>query len=205
MGNSLVVLANHQIKFEGRTYKEIMTEVIDKLNQKPFENRPFLEEYVADFHGDDPSSLEDIWSDWNWIFTNLYEENENLLFSESKHLNIDIEGPFSLELGIDENALSFFDPPYRQKQWFLIEDKEHINEWRKYFLHIISLLGGNRATYLGDQVPYHENVMFNYLSFKSMERALFEEYGEPKKTFKEAGDENYNSYYVDYFEDLKVI
>lgn len=194
MGTDLRQIGNHKIRFKGRQFSELTTEIKSVLDKTVFPNAEFLKRFALHWHRDDPRMVREIKTKRHWIFR---EEDEYYNFAEDKEIEFD--GPFGLNLTFDENKITFWDPPYRYWQWFEMDDDVLRDEWRKYMQHIVKLFGGDRVLYAADNGHYLEEYIYYEGTFEEMENALQNKYGKPKTTFKEVADDFDNSYFIDDF------
>jgi hypothetical protein len=200
MGTSLHILGNHSIEFGNRSFRDIAIEIKRKLDLFQFPNANFLRLaalHWADSNPKDVRTIREIKSKRAWTF---YEEDE--YFSFEKDRKIDFYGPFSLELTFEEHFIRILNPPYRYWHWFESADSEIVNEWRKYLYHVVRLFGGNRVVYLADNSHPLDKYGEHEDTFEKLEIALFEEFGSPKRSFKEVEENFYDSYYIDNFESI---
>ncbi|HAH58547.1 MAG TPA: hypothetical protein DCL86_10390 [Bacteroidales bacterium] len=197
MSTGLYPIGNHKIRFKEREFRELATEIMTVLNNNVFPNAEFLRLFALRWTSNGPRDIREIKSKHQWTFE---EENEYYSFAETQEINL--YGPFLLELTFDENKITFWNPPYRYWQWFEMRENVHRDEWRKYMHNIVRLFGGDRVIYLADNSHHLEEFLYYEGTFEEIEMALHTKYGKPKPTFKEVTDNFDHSWFVDDFKTI---
>lgn len=204
MGTSLVVLGNHSIRFENRTYEDIEKEIRTKLNALVLKNAEFLRLFALKWSENNPRSIREINETKEWhSYVETFEAYQD--FPEEKQISC--YGPFSLEITFTSNFIKFWDPPYRYWQWFQMEDEVHQNEWRKYFKQVLDTFGGNKVLYAADNSHFLNEYEEFKGTFKEMEADLFQKYGASKTSFQDMeatfyGIKEENAYFIDDFSSI---
>lgn len=197
MGTDLYQLGNHKIKFKERHFGDLTTEIKIKLDNTVFPNAEFLKRFALRWNSDNPRKVREIKTKRHWTFQ---EEHEYYNFAEDKVINF--FGPFGLNLTFDENKIMFWNPSYRYRQWFEMDDDVHRDEWRKYMKQIVNLFGGDHVLYAADNTHHLEKYTDCEGTFEEMELELVEIYGRSRTTFQEVADDFDNSYLIDDFKSI---
>jgi hypothetical protein len=202
MGVDIVQLGNHSIKFDGKSFSELINEIIPILEKINIENIEYLRFALLDYYdGKDWLKGECEWiknkNEWTYR-----EEDKYYNFFESK--SIEIYGPGGLEFTIYENYIYFANPPYRYNLWFYYLDKIHRDEWRKYMYKVIIAFGGDKVIYLPDNMmdssEYYQNS--DEMSFEQITNGLIKDYGKNTKELDEINENDEIDYYLDDFKTI---
>ena len=102
MGTGLYPIGNHKIRFKEREFRELATEIMTVLNNNVFPNAEFLRLFALRWTSNGPRDIREIKSKHQWTFE---EENEYYSFADTQEINL--YGPFLLELTFDENKITF--------------------------------------------------------------------------------------------------
>ena len=197
MGTDLYQIGNHKISFKNRRFKDLVIEIKTTLDNTVFPNAEFLKLFALKWHCDNPRKIREIKTKQDWTYL---EESEYYNFEKDKE--IELYGPFGLELSFYENRITFWNPPYRYWQWFEMKDNVFRDEWRKYMLHIVKLFGGNRVLYVADNGHHLDEFICYEGSFEEMEAKLLKKHGKPKTRFQEIASDIESSYLIDYFKNI---
>jgi hypothetical protein len=204
MGTDLYQIGNHKIRFKERGFKELTSELKFKLDNTMLLNENFLHHFALEWNSDSPATTEEIENKKEWTFS---QEDEFYSFDTSRY--IELNGPHDLKISIEEFKLTFWNPPYRYRQWFELKNKDgtdaikHRNYWRQYMLQIINLFGGDRVIYLADNGHPLDKYISYECPFEEIEEKLFAEFGKPSTTFKEVTEDYQRRYFIDRFNDLR--
>ncbi|NLD46314.1 MAG: hypothetical protein GX660_03830 [Clostridiaceae bacterium] len=183
MGIDLYSVGNHQIKFAGRSYKEIAEEIKFKLDNLRIDYQSLLS--LPYFRtGDEENSVSPESLSWN------YSVNE---FSGA----IEFTGPYELEISFNYYSIEFCSPCYRYYEWFEMEVNQR-DIWRKYFHQILKSFGGDRLMYFPDNAIFLDYFLDSSGSFEKKELRLQNRYG-PAVNFSEEVDDYYRVYFIDRF------
>ena len=200
MGTDLWTIGNHKIKFKNKQFGELTKEIKIILDKAQFSNADFLRLAALSWANSEPKNvrqIREIKTKQEWTFE---EESDYFNFQERKC--IQFLGPFNLWLTFEEHRIIIWNPPYRYRHWFKMEDDIHRDEWRKYMFQIVTLFGGDRVIYLADNAHPLEGFFNDEVTFKKTEKALLKRFGNPKQTFKEVAADFENSYFIDYFKTI---
>jgi hypothetical protein len=201
MGTSLSTIANHQISFEGKSLAEIVDIIQPKLNALELDNWDYLLEFASKWYGH-----ERIYTFNQWF--PVKEEPQYYDYDTASYKQIDFDGPFKLSISFSEAYIQFWNPPYRYRQWFGLQNADGTdaakarNEWRKYMKAVVQSFGGNRAIYLADNSHPLAKYVYSDEPFTVIEEAIRREFGDPAKSFRDVSESDQIMYFIDCFDDL---
>lgn len=200
MGTDLYQIGNHRIFFNNKHIEETADQIKITLDKTKFPNPEFLKLAALRWANSIPKDTREIYEiktkkDWN--FDIIIEEDDATRESDY----IEFYGPFSLNLTFYKNKITFWNPPYRYRSWYEMDDTTR-DEWRKFMYHVVKLFGGDKVIYLADNGHKLEEFTYYESSFEEIEKELLNKLGEPKYTFQEVADDIDNSYYIDDFKTL---
>lgn len=185
MVTNLCIIGNHLIKFNQRTYKQVTSELIAKLNETSL----LIEKIFS-------SSTSEI-AKSGWLAT-----YENDVYAFSRDRIIYLKGPFNLEIWVDEYTITFFNPDCRYNEWFTQFKPSERNLWRRYFHLVEKALGGSKVIYLADNGTNHERLIDLDQPFSAIEKQLEKHMGKPLNHFSGIDCINHTNYMIDNLSDL---
>lgn len=203
MGTDLYQIGNHKLRLREMSFKELISELKVKLDNTKLVNESFLHQFALDWNSDRLATIELIKARKDWRFL---QEDEYYSFANEMYLEID--GPHDLRISIDEFKLTFWNPPYRYRQWIELKNQDgtdavsHRDYWRQYMFQIISLFGGDRVIYLADNGHPLDKYIHCDCPFSEIEAKLLNEFGKPADSFEAVAEDYQRRYFIDRFQDF---
>jgi hypothetical protein len=196
----MAFLGGHNIDFSGDKRKIIET-IGTSLSKYQFENLQFFINYEqTSFVGIE--HLRTVHRNDRWQFSDF--SLAGFLGIPDKRKVIGVIGPYGLSLRISDTYIEFLSPIYSRPDWYSSDNAQSVLEWRRYFKHIISLLGGSQALYITQAYfeKYHSFFQDLNISFAVKIETTVKRHGAVNKPFTYYGSGKYPSYFLDTFTGL---
>jgi hypothetical protein len=191
----MAFLGSHNVDFSD-TKQNIVKIIGTSLCKYQFENLQFFIDYEqASF--EDSEQLKTVHKNDLWQLSDF--SLDGILGIKDKRKVFAVIGPYGLMLRISNTYIEFMTPIFNRPDWYSLANTKAVTQWRKYFKHIVTLLGGSEALYITQAYfgKYHDFFRDLNISFSEKIETINKRPGVSKKLFTDYGNGKYPVYFLD--------